>query len=265
MPALCLALASIGLGLLGSRAGAAPAAGERVSVPVRNGAIAVTVYRPPSSPKGTVVMGSGDVGWVGLAVTRAQDLAADGYVVVGVNVREYLATFTTRRSHLVPADVQHDFGELHRFLASRGTLPSPIILSGVSEGAGLVVVAAAAPDNHQWVSGVITMGLPRHSELAWRWYDFTSWITGKDAVEPSVDATDFLPRVEPLPLVMIESTRDGYVPAADYRAMEAAAGQPKRLMLIDASNHRFTDRMPELRRAYADALTWVVGRGRDAD
>ncbi len=32
---------------------------------------------------------------------------------------------------------------------------------------------------------------------------------------------------------------------------------PKRLVLIDASNHRFTDRRLELQQAYLNAIGWV--------
>lgn len=233
------------------------AAADRVDMPLRGHVMALTVYRPTGAPKGTVIMASGDVGWVGLAASRAQELSSDGYVAVGVNVREYLSTFTSKAGHLQPADIQHDFGELARFLRPKGLLPPPVVVSGVSEGAGIVVVAAAAAENHEWISGVITMGLPQLSEIAWRWSDFTSWITKKDADEPSVKATEYLAAISPLPLVMIQSTKDEYVPEADYRAMEKIARDPKRQVLIAASNHRFTDRIAELRAAYADALNWI--------
>jgi type IV secretory pathway VirJ component len=237
---------------------ATAAAADRIQTPLRGRTMPLTLYRPTGTPKGTIVMGSGDVGWVGLAVSRAQDLSSDGYIVVGLNVREYLSTFTSKRTHLSPEDIQHDFGEMSRYLRERGLLVAPVILSGVSEGAGIAVVAAAAPENHEWVSGVITMGLPQTSEIAWRWSDFTSWITKKDAAEPSVNATDYLAHIAPIPLAMIQSTKDEYVPESDYRAMERTAREPKKLTLIDASNHRFTDRIPELRRAYADALAWIA-------
>lgn len=61
----------------------------------------------------------------------------------------------------------------------------------------------------------------------------------------------------PVPLVMLQSTKDEYVPESDYREMERAANEPKRLSLIDASNHRCTDRIPDLRRAHDDALARV--------
>lgn len=251
-----LSVLVVGLLLAASLANAAP--GVRVDMPVRGKSMALTVYRPAGTARGTIIMGSGDVGWVGLAVSRAQELSTDGYIVVGVNVREYLSAFTVGAAHLAAEDIQRDFGELSRFLRGRGLLASPVVLSGVSEGAGIAVVAAAAQDNHAWVHGVITMGLPELSEIAWRWSDFTSWITKKDAAEPSVRATEFVGRIAPVPLAMIQSVKDEYVPEADYRAIERAAREPKTLTLIPASNHRFTDRLPELRRAYVEALAWVV-------
>ena len=42
----------------------------------------------------------------------------------------------------------------------------------------------------------------------------------------------------------------GYQVIVDYRRLE--------LTLIPSSNHRFTDRLPELRRAYSAALSWIA-------
>jgi fermentation-respiration switch protein FrsA (DUF1100 family) len=247
--------------LLCSLASAGSAAGaERVDVPVRGKTMALTIYRPAprrDGAKGTIFMGSGDVGWVGLAPAMAEYLSADGYIVIGVNVRQYLSAFTAGSAHLQPADVPGDYGIVAAYLRNRQLLAAPVVLSGVSEGAALSVLAASSPANHAWVNGVITMGLPATAELAWRWSDFTAWITNMDADEPSFAARDYIGAVSPLPLAMIQSRKDEYVPEADYRALETAARGPKKLTLIDASNHRFTDRIPELRREFMSALGWV--------
>lgn len=76
------------------------------------------------------------------------------------------------------------------------------------------------------------------AELAWRWTDFTTWITKKDANEPSFFPVDFIAQVAPIPIVMIQSSRDEYVTEADYRRLEATAREPKKLVVIDAANHR---------------------------
>jgi fermentation-respiration switch protein FrsA (DUF1100 family) len=232
---------------------------ERVEWQQRGKTLSLAIYHPAAAPpKGTVLMAGGDVGWVGLAVTMAQHLSAEGYTVVGINVRQYLSAFTASGTHLSPSDVQGDYGDLAAFLRGRSLLVRPVIVSGVSEGAGLAVLAAAAHGNHDWIAGAITMGLPAVAEIAWRWSDFTTWVTKKDAAEPSFKARDYLADVSPLPLVMIQSTRDEYVPPADYLDLERVARPPHRQVLIEASNHRFTDKMADLQRAYADALAWIA-------
>jgi hypothetical protein len=61
---------------------------------------------------------------------------------------------------------------------------------------------------------------------------------------------------------MVQSTRDEYVPASDYRRFLALARDPKRLVLIEASNHRFTDRLPELQQQLQAGLAWIAAGGR---
>ncbi|HWK10902.1 MAG TPA: AcvB/VirJ family lysyl-phosphatidylglycerol hydrolase [Vicinamibacterales bacterium] len=237
---------------------AAPAlAAETLDVPLRGKTLSLAIYRPSIAPKGTIVMASGDVGWVGLAVSMAQQLNADGYVVAGVNVRQYLSAFAEGKSHLTEADVRRDYGAIADRLRQQNLLASPVILSGVSEGAAISALAASDPANHTWIDGVIAMGLPEVAELAWHWSDVTAWIFKRDANEPSFHAHEIIASVSPVPLVLIQSTKDEYVSEADYRRLFETAREPKRLMLIEASNHRFTDKPRELRAAYASALDWV--------
>ena len=233
------------------------AAAERLDFVLRGKSLTAWVYRPAGTPKGTVIMGSGDVGWVGLAVDMSTFLSGQGFVVVGVNVRQYLSAFTVGKVNLAVTDPPADYAALAEVLKHRGLLHEPVVVSGVSEGAALAVLVASSPRNHEWLRGMVTMGVPPTAELAWRWTDFPAWITKSDAHEPSFAAREFVAAISPLPLVMIQSRKDEYVPEADYRALELAAKSPKKLVLIDASNHRFTDRRRELEREYLAALAWI--------
>jgi len=236
--------------------------GQATNFTLRGKTLTLTIYRPQGPPKGTVIMGSGDVGWVGVGVAMAEFLSAEGYVVVGVNVRQYLSSFTTGKTHLEPADPPADYLAMSDWLRANKLLVEPVVVSGISEGAALAILAASSSANHAWLRGVVTMGVPPVAELAWKWTDFTSWITKTDLREPSFAAKDYVASISPLPLVMLQSRKDEYVPESDYRELDARAKAPKKLVLIDASNHRFTDRRKELRAEYLAALAWIDQQAR---
>ena len=239
-------------------AAATAASSEKLDVNVRGRTLTLAVYEPQGERRrGTVVMGSGDVGWVGLAVSMAETLSEQGYLVVGVNIRQYLSSFTSGNSHLEAAETPGDFHVIAELLEQKQLLTRPVIVSGVSEGAALAVLAASDRRNHEWIDGVITMGLPPTAELAWRWTDISAWFTKHDADEPSFAPAAVIASVSPLPLFMIQSRKDEYVSEADYERFLATAREPKQLTLIDASNHRFTDRRQELRTAYFAGLAWI--------
>jgi len=241
-------------------AGARPMAAinvQELPFALRGHTLTLEAYFPAGTPLGTVFMGSGDAGWTGLGKSMAEFLAGRGYVVVGINVKQYLSEFRVGAAHLTVDDPPRDYRAMGTWLRDQRLLHAPVFMSGVSEGAALAVLATADPQNHEWIDGLVTMGVPRTAELAWKWTDFTTWITKKDANEPSFSPFDYVGRVAPVPLVMLQSRTDEYVPAADYERCQANAREPKKLVLIDASNHRFTDRRDELRREYLSALGWV--------
>ena len=221
------------------------------------------MYTPSRPAVGTVIMGSGDVGWVGVAAAMARFLSDQGYFVVGVNVRQYLATFHEGNAHLSVTDPPADYREIAEALRRDGTLVQPVIVSGMSEGAAIAVLVAADARNREWLNGIVTIGIPSVAELAWKWTDIGALITKSDAHEPSFAPFDFVANISPVPFAMLQSTHDEYVPQRDYEQCFARAKEPKRLILIDASNHRFTDKREELQAQFLGALDWIRhARGR---
>ena len=237
---------------------------RRMDLVVRGKTVSLMVYTPidGATPKGTVLMASGDVGWVGLATNLAGFLSDQGWVVVGINTRQYLSVFVNDKDHLTVEQIPADYRTVANAMKAQGPLRSPVVVSGVSEGAALAVAAAAGSANRDWLHGVMTFGLPAVAELAWRWRDMASWITKSDANEPSFSPHEIIGSVSPLPIWMLQSTRDEYVPEADYRRFERTARDPKRLVLIDAQNHRFTDKLPQLKEQVLAGLAWIAAGGR---
>jgi len=202
-----------------------------------------------------VIVASGDGGWMHLAPHAAEVLAGRGFFVVGLDSRAYLESFTVGVSSLTAEDVSRDIGAVVA-RAARATSRRPALI-GVSEGAGLVVLAASDVSMQARVEGVVTLGLPDRNELAWHWKDAVVYVTHGAANEPNFSARSIVGRVAPLPLAAIYSDHDEFVPEADVRAMMDAAGAPKRLWMVPASNHRFSDNLAGCDAALTEALRWA--------
>ena len=203
-----------------------------------------------------VIVSSGDGGWVHLAPHVAEVLASKGYFVLGFDVREYLETFTAGRATLSIEDEPGDYKVLAD-AASRGTSAKPILI-GVSEGAGLSVLAATDTRTKTAIAGVIGLGLPDVNELAWRWKDAIIYLTHGVPREPTFSVAALIERVAPVPIAAIHSTHDEFVSVAQVRQVFDRAREPKKLWVVDASNHRFSDNLREFDRRLFEAVTWIT-------
>ena len=202
-----------------------------------------------------VIVSSGDGGWIHLGPHVAEMLAAKGFFVVGFDVKAYLESFTSASSSLRIEDEPADYQALVDY-AGRGSSRKPILI-GVSEGAGLSVLAATDPKTKNRITGVIGLGLPDMNELAWRWRDSVIYLTHGVPREPMFSARALIANVAPVPLAAIHSTNDEFVPVRDIEQTLLNAKEPKRLWVIKASNHRFSDNLAEFDRRLLEAIEWL--------
>lgn len=202
-----------------------------------------------------VVVSSGDGGWMHLGPHVAEMLAARGFFVVGFDAKSYLESFTSGQTTLRPEEEPGDYKLLADY-AARGGSGKPILI-GVSEGAGLSLLAATDPATKAALGGVIGLGLPNTNELGWRWKDALIYLTHGEPKEPMFSTQSMADRVSPLPLAAIHSTHDEYVPIAEVQQVLAAAREPKRLWIVEAADHRFSDNLAEFDRRLLEAIAWV--------
>jgi len=203
-----------------------------------------------------VVVSSGDGGWIHLGPQVAEMLAAQGFFVVGFDVKAYLESFTSGSATLRREDEPADYLAIVEY-AARGSTQKPILI-GVSEGAGLSVLAGTDPHTRAEIGGIIGLGLPDLNELGWRWRDAIIYVTHGVPREPIFSAESLIARVSPAPLAAIHSTHDEFVPVAEVERVMNAAAQPKRLWIVEASDHRFSDNMAELGRRLREAIDWAA-------
>jgi alpha-beta hydrolase superfamily lysophospholipase len=185
----------------------------------------------------------------------AELLSSQGCYVIGFDVKAYLSSFTSERSALRAEDEPGDYHVLAQF-ARQVTGKRPILI-GVSEGAGLSVLAATDPATKPDIAGVIGLGLPDLNELGWRWKDMLIYLTHRAPNEPAFSAAAIVDRVAPIPLAAIHSTHDEFVPVDEVERVLNRARHPKRLWIVNASNHRFSDNLPEFDRQLLGAIAWV--------
>ncbi|MBI4876528.1 MAG: alpha/beta hydrolase [Acidobacteria bacterium] len=206
-----------------------------------------------SSP-GRVLFFPGDGGWRGFAVDIGRAMASWGFDVFGVDTKHYLESFTGGGSTLKEPEVTADMREFAAW--ARHGAREPVHLAGWSEGAGLGLLGVADPESRGWFTGLVALGLLESSVLGWRTADNLTWITKKTPNEPSFRSLDYLAKVT-TPIFMIHSSGDEYTPVEAARKMFAAAGEPKRLVLVEARNHHYDGGRDRFFQALREALEWL--------
>jgi fermentation-respiration switch protein FrsA (DUF1100 family) len=118
-------------------------------------------------------------------------------------------------------------------------------------------LAATQPETKKEIAGVIGLGLPDMNELGWRWRDALIYLTHGLPNEPMFSTAAVIGNVAPIPLAAIHSTNDEFVPLSEVQRILLAAKEPKRLWVIKAANHRFSNNLAEFDQRLLDAIEWL--------
>lgn len=218
----------------------------------------ITLFKantPDQEYQGKVLYMPGDGGLRGFSVDMCKTMSGWGYDVYALDTKTYLSGFTEGKITLQVSEVMRDLREIVQWI--RQSDRQRIFLAGWSEGAGLCLLGTADSLNRDIFQGLVTIGLDNDPVLGWRLVDDITWITKKNPKEPTFDSFYYLPKVSPLPLVMIQSTRDVYVPQDVFRKMFDAAREPKQYYLVSAQNHRYDGNHEGFFKALQEGLTWI--------
>jgi pimeloyl-ACP methyl ester carboxylesterase len=207
---------------------------------------------PASQP--LLVFVSGDGGMHRKDLDAYRHLASWGYPTAGFDARDYVTHLGTESNTTTPDRLAADYARI--IDTARRTLrlaaDHPVVLVGVSRGAGLSVVAA--PHLRPAVEGVVVVALTREEEYV-RWYRRLPLLREPRAV--MVNVYEYLSQLGDLPLAVIQSTRDHYLPAAAARALFGPDSTRRHFEAIDARNHSFAGARTRLYSAMRSALEWV--------
>ena len=206
---------------------------------------------------------TGDGGWRSADRGLFQHLARWGYPVAGFSARHYLEHLGFAAT--TPAHVAEDYGHLIAFAKHALELPgdTPTVLVGFSRGSGLAVVAAGQPELQPLLGGVLAVALTDEEEYV-REHGTRAGRDRRDVSAPERAALrpyDQLTRLDRLPVAVIQSTQDGYLPAAQARQLFGPDDERRRFHAIRAGNHTFAGARDALYEQARVALEWIVACG----
>jgi hypothetical protein len=238
---------------------------RREKIEVANASVTLMLAKAasPSPPPFLVVFASGDGGLVGVSMALLQHLADRSYCVVGFSSEEAFAK------------VVAESGGRANYVAARDSLASiiaqakhalelsertPIIVTGVSRGASVVVASAGDPTLRSGILGAIAIALTREFD------DLTIGEVAKPV--PGVERDEqgriqtypAIERLRSVPLAIIQSTNDSYVPSVESRRLLGPDTPTRRLYEVESRNHSFEGGEDALMRDLDDAMKWIGRR-----
>ncbi|HEY3580592.1 MAG TPA: AcvB/VirJ family lysyl-phosphatidylglycerol hydrolase [Pyrinomonadaceae bacterium] len=233
---------------------------EDRAVTVRGQQFNVHFYRPQKDgPAQPAIYACGDGGWRGLAPRTAQELAHMGFAVAGIDSKIYLREFSSVNNPLTIKQLAHDYADIAAALREYAKVDSakPVYVYGWSLGAGFAIAVGSDVETRANWAGIISIGLPRQNQLVSGVGGNHTNLNHESSALYGFRSADVMGQIAPLPLVMIQSTTDTASPPKVGTALFATAKDPKRYVLLKASNHRFTGAREEFYAALNEAVVWM--------
>ncbi len=211
-----------------------------------------------------VIYATGDGGWHAVDRELFEWIAESGWPIAGFSSRNYLKNlgFVSETGTTTPRRLVRDYRRIIEFALGRLHLPEDtrILLVGNSRGAGLSVVAAGQGELKPRLAGLIGIALTKEEEHVLRYRRRRDGplqaAPKRELIE--IKTYEYLPRLPSLPVCVLQSTHDGYLPAAAARRLFGPDGPFRRFRSVSARNHRFSGACEVLHSEVIPALAWVA-------
>ena len=192
-----------------------------------------------------LVYATGDGGWHRKDVAAYEQLVTFGYPTVGFDAHDYVTHLGAETT--TPGRLAADYEQIIAAAKETLELPAdyPVVLVGVSRGAGLSVVAAGQRGLQPSIAGVLAVALTKEEEYV--------------GTPEMVEVYDYLPLLANMPIAVVQSTRDHYLPAAAARTLFGPDTPYRWFQPVEAYNHSFGGAREQLYDAMKRSLTWLVG------
>jgi hypothetical protein len=206
---------------------------------------------------------TGDGGWVRKDLALYRQIVSWGYPTAGFSAPDYLGHLQGEQGTTTPSRLGRDYEQIIQFAATTLHMAAgtPVILIGVSRGAGLDVVAAGQPRVRERLGGVVAVALTKEEEHV-RWFGRRLPLLRRPSARVMVELYSYLPLLGTLPVAVVQSTRDQFLPAKSAATLFGPETPTRRFRAIEAHNHSFGGARDEMYSAVREALEWIRARER---
>ncbi len=214
-----------------------------------------------------VLYASGDGGWFGAATKMFKEFALDGFPVAGFSSRSYLKLLGNSPLPANLEELVRDYTQIAQACDQEMGAKSAghIILAGWSRGAAFSVLVGSDPNFQSRCAGVIGIGLPDKQELKihrrGKHIIIANWRPQLQTI--LFETFEKIPDIADLPVTLIQSTRDDFLPAAAARGLFGQDSEMRKMFSVNAENHRFSGGWPEFQKSLRESLEWIVSRKPD--
>ena len=186
---------------------------RRVNVTLNGYPVTLHLARPATTPRlPLLIYATGDGGWRGKDLDLFRHLTSWGYPIAGFSAPEYVKHLSGDAETTTPARLARDYERHHD--VGQAVADAAVVDARhpgrCVRGAGLSVVAAGQEMLQPLLDGVVAMGLTREEE-------HVRWRRRRESTELKI--YDYLPRLGPMPMAVIQSTRDNYLPSDIARVL----------------------------------------------
>jgi pimeloyl-ACP methyl ester carboxylesterase len=219
----------------------------------------------PATPRPAptlILYATGDGGWEGASKAVFRHLAERGYSVVGISSRAYLRNHKSESTFITPESLAGDLISIIDAAKRQMGLPAatPTILVGVSRGASLVAIAAAQESMRPRPAGVVAVALPRETDYV-RARRRRVRAAARERVgrlkNGQILAYASLKSAYDVPISVIQSTNDRYLPALEARSLFGADTDMRRFRAVAARSHGFRGGREAMLRELDGSLGWI--------
>jgi type IV secretory pathway VirJ component len=233
-----------------------------VPVKIAGRNLKVTYITPvaPRPQEMLILFASGDAGYWGVSQAIMKHLAEQRYYVVTYDARQIIAREQQSGKGMSLREVAALYDTI--LVDARRSVGSPegvpVVVTGYSRGATMIVLAAAIDSLQHRLSGAVAIELTRRTDylkLPARGDSLSSALL--DA-EGQIQTYAAIPLAGSLPFALIQATKDSYIGADEARELFGPDTPSRRFYRIEGS-HALRGVHDVVMKHLDDALAWISG------